>query len=132
MAKNSPKSPFLVTKFSDVPSVWTCILKIHESRGVLATFMVRWYDLLYHSPKTSFKNINLVHFFAIELGTSSDNFIAKFHKIWPFLVKKAQNFNKNVTMTPKTMYIPVLYLAMCAKITKLELKQKKNQFFAQF
>jgi tRNA U34 5-methylaminomethyl-2-thiouridine-forming methyltransferase MnmC len=82
--------------------------------------------------KLPLKNINLVHFFAIELGTSSDNFIAKFHKIWPFLVKKAQNFNKNVTMTPKTVYIPVLYLAMCAKITKLELKQKKNPFFAQF
>ena len=70
---------------------------------------VRWYDTSPQS-KNFHKKINLVHFFAIELGTSSDYFIAK---LAFFREKSPTKFNKNVTMTPKTMYIPVLYLGMC-------------------
>ena len=64
-------------------------------------------------------NINMVYFFEMELATTSDNFIAKFHKIRPFFMKKVKKFSENVPETHKTIYISILYLTMSSKITKI-------------
>ena len=42
---------FRVTIFSDVPHIWTYILKMNESMGIFVAFIVKWYVTLHFNPK---------------------------------------------------------------------------------
>ena len=62
------------------------------------------------------------YFWGFEDGTSSDNFMSKFDKMWHFFRQNDQNNIKNDIFAHKTICFLVSYLEILPKSPKTKLK----------